>query len=341
MEAICQNEAILPILNVFQKILSLIQLIVPILLIIFAMISLTRLVKNPEEKNGLKKIFNQFLAAAVIFLIPTIVNATMGMLGENTNISTCWEQAKSPSTTPTQYYEIDEREKQTFLQDVDDYEKGNPILAGACLSKNKTNKILFVGNSKTYVHNIPDKVKAMASNQGYSVSVTAVTRGGYTLSELANEFGSKITADSYDCVVLQEQTDVYMHNSNAYSSGAQRVISLVRGKNSSAKIYIRALWATSSTGSSTRENSYRVTESIASQNQASVIYDGKAFDNSRAKYPEINLFGDSIHQSEAGAYLSAAMIYKNLSGSSPSNITYTASLSSSTANKLLTIANNT
>lgn len=338
---VCKNESILPILNVVQKIVTLIQIIVPILLLIWATISFIRLINNPDEKKGLKPILNQFLAAAIVFFIPLIVNITMQILGDNTDFSTCWKQAKTSYKAPREYYAIDEVEKKKILSNADDYEPGEVISGNACISKSKSNKVLFVGNSKTYVHDIPNKVKQMATNQGYNISVKSVTRGGYTLSELADEFSSKITSDSYDCVILQEQTDVYMWNPGTYANGAKKVISLAKSSSPNAKFYIRALWATSGADQGTRQNSYQVTENIALQNQATTIHDGKAFDNSRAVYSDINLFGDDIHQSEAGAYLSAAMIYKSIAGRSPENITYTAGLSKGTANRLLNVASGT
>lgn len=335
---VCKNESILPILNAVQKIVTLIQTIVPILLLIGATISLVKLITNPEEQKGIKPIVNKFLAAAIVFFIPLIVNITLQIVGDNTDFSTCWKQAKISYKEPIKYYEIDEEEKKKILANADDYEPGEIVSENACMSKDKSNKVLFVGNSKTYVHDIPNKVKQMATNQGYTISVKSVTRGGYTLSELADEFSSKITSGSYDCVILQEQTDVYMWNPGTYANGAKKVISLAKSTSPNAKFYIRALWATSSADQGTRQNSYQVTENIAQQNQAIAIHDGKAFDNSRAIYGDINLFGDDIHQSEAGAYLSAAMIYKSIAGRSPENITYTANLSKETANRLLNVA---
>ena len=232
---VCKNESILPILNVVQKIVTLIQTIVPILLLVWAIISLIKLINNPDEKKGIKPLLNQFLAAAIVFFIPLIVNVTMQILGDNTDFSTCWKQAKISYKTPIEYYKINDTEKKKILSNADDYESGEVISENACMSKDKSNKILFVGNSKTYVHDIPNKVKQMATNQGYSISVKSVTKGGYTLSELADEFSSKITSGSYDCVILQEQTDVYMGNPGTYASGAKKVISLAKSTSPNAK----------------------------------------------------------------------------------------------------------
>ena len=88
----CNNQGLQGILLVLKNITTLIQIIVPILLIVFATISLIKLINNPEEKNGIKKIINQFIAAIIIFLIPVFVNAIMNMIGNNTTISSCWNE---------------------------------------------------------------------------------------------------------------------------------------------------------------------------------------------------------------------------------------------------------
>ena len=202
----------------------------------------------------------------------------------------------------------------------------------------KTNKVLFVGNSKTYVNDIPKKFANIASNGGYTVSVASVTEGGQTLVELANKYSSSITSSSYDCVILQEQTDVYEAAGSTYSSGISAVTKLVRSKNQKVKVYVRALWILNTSSSSALNNSYKATEKYAQANNAGVIYDGKAFERSRQQYSSINLYNDDRHQSAAGAYLSALVIYKILSNQKLNNITYYGGLDKDTALKLQSIA---
>ena len=111
------------IFYVVKNILNLIMIIVPILLIIFGSISFIKLVKNPEEKNGTKKIINQFLAAAIVFFVPLFVNVVMGMLGENNSISRCWNDA-SKNGEATYISSVREKEKKKFIVDSEDYEPG-------------------------------------------------------------------------------------------------------------------------------------------------------------------------------------------------------------------------
>lgn len=94
----CNDQVLAGILNVVRNILLIIQIAVPIILIIWSGIEFFKLVTNPDAKGGTKKIINKFIAAAIVFLIPTLINVTMGLVGESTNFSSCWKNAKEIST---------------------------------------------------------------------------------------------------------------------------------------------------------------------------------------------------------------------------------------------------
>ena len=51
----CNSESLAGIFSVVKRVMLLIQIIAPILLIVFAIISLIKLVNNPEEKVVSKK----------------------------------------------------------------------------------------------------------------------------------------------------------------------------------------------------------------------------------------------------------------------------------------------
>ena len=122
----CNDSTLLGILSVLKMFLILIQFIVPILLIVFASLSFIKLVKDPEEKNGIKKIINQFLAAAIIFFIPVIVNILMSILGETTKLSSCWNNASSKIELSSTYKDTIGELRKKFLPDTSKYDKGVP-----------------------------------------------------------------------------------------------------------------------------------------------------------------------------------------------------------------------
>ena len=132
----CNNQGLQGILLVLKNITTLIQIIVPILLIVFATISLIKLINNPEEKNGIKKIINQFIAAIIIFLIPVFVNAIMNMIGNNTTISSCWNEVSPKISWTKNYYKDNDDKRNSILQDKNDYEKGEKTTKSSLDSSN-------------------------------------------------------------------------------------------------------------------------------------------------------------------------------------------------------------
>ncbi len=124
LKIVCDNS-LNSIFYIVKNILNMIMIIVPILLIIFGSISFVKLVKNPEEKNGVKKIINQFLAAAIVFFVPLTVNVVMGMLGDGNDISRCWNEANKIEKAS---YISNEKEKnkKKIVSNASEYEKGIP-----------------------------------------------------------------------------------------------------------------------------------------------------------------------------------------------------------------------
>lgn len=206
-------------------------------------------------------------------------------------------------------------------------------------SKKKTIKVLFVGNSKTYVNDIPSKFKGLAKSAGYNVEITTATEGGKTLKYLASHKKSTITKKAYDYVILQEQTDTYAGKYSTFLSGAKTIKKLVKAKNPNVKIIVRQTWVQKNSSSNKKKTAYNNAKKVASSIGATLAFDGKAFDYSRSKYSKINLYKDNTHQSTSGAYLSACCIFKAVFQQSPVGLSYKGGLSSSKAKNLQKAAN--
>ena len=129
LEITCTDSSLGMILSVFHKIVQMIQIIAPLLLLVMLVIFFTRLLANPDDKNGLKRIRNAMHACFGVFMVPVCVNALMGILGEKTTISSCWNDANygGPATEYISPYETDNRTRD-FITDPDDYEHGKPSL---------------------------------------------------------------------------------------------------------------------------------------------------------------------------------------------------------------------
>ena len=122
----CSDPALVPILVVVKNLLNLIQIIVPLLLLVGATWHLIRLMQNPEEKKGLSKVKNSFLAAGIIFFIPMLVDVVLNMAG-NGGIGGCWQNAKSSGLGKTGTYiytSEDQKNRKSLFTNSDSYEAG-------------------------------------------------------------------------------------------------------------------------------------------------------------------------------------------------------------------------
>lgn len=124
----CSSAGMSAILSAFKNMLNLIHIVGPILLIFGLAMHLINLMKNPDEKKLVNKIRNSAIAAIVLFFVPTIVNALMIMMGENVNISSCWNSIRSTgySTRYVSPKKLDETKRSSIIVNPDDYEKGVP-----------------------------------------------------------------------------------------------------------------------------------------------------------------------------------------------------------------------
>ena len=128
LETSCTSQTLASILGITNHILTLISIIVPIILIISLIKTFIRLVQNPEEKEGTKKIINSLAATVIFFFIPLIMNVLMYTMGERYNFSSCWLLAKTDrkALNSTKYISIGNPEKKPIILKPEDYDSGNP-----------------------------------------------------------------------------------------------------------------------------------------------------------------------------------------------------------------------
>lgn len=129
----CTDYALATVLDIVRKFFNIFQLVVPILLIVGLTIQLIKLVTNPDEKGGGKKVINRIIAAVICFFIPVIVDVVLGMISQTSTfkIADCWEHAKissevSRANQATYIDPNEDRPKNSFLIDPEAYETGTP-----------------------------------------------------------------------------------------------------------------------------------------------------------------------------------------------------------------------
>lgn len=209
--------------------------------------------------------------------------------------------------------------------------------------------VLFIGNSYTYVNNLPDLVSQMYAGSGDSFEYTMSAPGGCTFQQHCTVSLPYIQQGGWDYVVLQEQSQLpsfpesqFMQESYPY---AQQLCSLVRQYSPDAKIVFYMTWGRKNGDPQNGQyypplNTYEGMDSLlyarymmmAEDNHTCVSPVGAVWHYIRDYYPDLELYqSDDSHPSYFGSYVAACSFYTTFTGQNPLNISWNGSLDESTA----------
>lgn len=132
-----------PIATFLYTFLTTIQIAVPIMLIISLTIKLLKLMSSPEDKKkkqttGIK---NSFISLIIIFLIPTFIKVGMNMVGDNTEFTACFSNAKFSLNSNYIEPNKSKKKKGNKINDTSGYEKGEERKDRSVLSKRGNSNI--------------------------------------------------------------------------------------------------------------------------------------------------------------------------------------------------------
>lgn len=205
-------------------------------------------------------------------------------------------------------------------------------------------KILFIGNSATYVHDIPETLARLAALAGYSVECKRVVKGGWRLSQHAGTGSPALTEieKGYDIVFLQDNGDCISSDSKREACIRACTELTEAAKKSGARVYyyVRPPYGYEAFGRSPieqcREFDLLFTR-LAQDNDAVCAYVNRAFAYA-IENTDIRLWGDdNAHTSEAGAYLAVCVFFAVMFGRS-ATLLDPSGLSEEEARRLQTIA---
>ncbi len=214
-----------------------------------------------------------------------------------------------------------------------------------------TKNVLFLGNSYTYVNNLPSLVQQAAASTGNTLNYDSNTPGGYRLKGHATNTTSinKIQIGNWDYVVLQDQsqfpsfpdaqvaTEVYPY--------ATQLSNLIKQYNPCAKPAFYMTWG--------RENgdagncggwppvcTYEGMDDLLRQRYQTMANDnngitspvGAVWRYLRNNHPTLDLYsGDGSHPSLMGSYAGAITFYCSLFRKDPTLVTFNSSLNAAEA----------
>ena len=121
----CSDPGVIIIITIVKRVLSLIQMLGPILAIVSLGILFTQHLINPENKKLKNRIKNSVMALILLFLVPYIVNMVMLLCDDSFVFSTCWnyEETVQVFGSKTTYIELDNsRPPQSIITFPGDYD---------------------------------------------------------------------------------------------------------------------------------------------------------------------------------------------------------------------------
>lgn len=236
------------------------------------------------------------------------------------------------------------------------------FIAGTMYAQNKKARVLFIGNSYTYVNNLPKLVADMAASTGDTLEYDMSAPGGFTLNYhyvFIQATREKIQAGGWDYVVLQEQSQVpatappYFYN--WVYPFAKLLVDEVKLYNPCAETIFYMTWGRKNGDRSRCPNPigwsyfcyYHTMDSVlrarymlmADSNKATVSPAGAVWRYMRANYPAIELYdADESHPSPAGSYAVACSFYTAIFKKPATSIRYDFSLPAADAADIRTAA---
>jgi hypothetical protein len=195
-----------------------------------------------------------------------------------------------------------------------------------------TKKVLFIGNSYTYVNNLPQMIADVASSTGNNLIFDSSTPGGAFLCDqvmFQNYSGvSKIKNGGWDYIVMQDQSLAYTGYIPTYVNCAYRLDTIIKNYNPCAHTMFYVTWGRES---GMTFGSYHAMDSVIESNYM-IAADSLGFETTpvgaiwrylKTNHPSVILFdADGSHPSLAGSYAAACGFYTTLFRKNPNQITF-------------------
>jgi hypothetical protein len=214
-------------------------------------------------------------------------------------------------------------------------------------------RVLFIGNSYVFTNDLPGSLATLAQAGKHPVVVDMAAEPGWTLAQhvAAAATRGKLTAQSWDFVVLQEQSMIpavaVARTTGMYpavrqltqairAAHAEPVLLLTWGRRDGLRDYglpdFRAMQQQLTAG----------TLAIADELGERVAPAGVAWQAALARYPGLALWQpDGSHPTQAGTYLTACVLYATLYHASPVGLPAPDGLPAELARRLQDLARET
>lgn len=175
-------------------------------------------------------------------------------------------------------------------------------------------KLLFIGNSHTYVNALPHLVAELFRiYENEEVMPVMLTQGGVTLRWHSDQDQTafNIRYGKYDYVVMQQATHPF-DGAECLLRGAQMLLPLIRQSGAEPVMYMT--WAAKARPEDQKELTDAFTM-VAEKENTLLAPAGVIWEKMRNAYPEAPLFAaDGAHAGMLGSYLAAVSIFMAMTG---------------------------
>jgi hypothetical protein len=182
--------------------------------------------------------------------------------------------------------------------------------------------VLFIGNSHTYLHYMPQMLVKLAgaADRGFTLQADQITGEGASLQWHWNNSPTreKIRSRQWDFVVLQDRSGGPLEELESFRSHARLLDGEIRRQGAQTVFYMT--WANKSRpgNQKTLADAYGQTAAELGAGLAPV---GQAWEKARALDDELNLYHiDDRHANPTGAYLTACVFYAFFFNTSPEGL---------------------
>ncbi len=211
-------------------------------------------------------------------------------------------------------------------------------------------RVLFVGNSLTFVNDLPAVFAELARSGGLEVEVDMSAQGGWACADHATSAVTlaKIEQQDWDFVILQEQSTLpalAVQREEQMAPAVRLLDEKIRA--SGAKTVLFMTWGQRDGQPSTGFQDFGEMQAhlragymeVADELDVWVAPVGVAWQYALAQEPQLSLWqGDGLHPAPEGTYLSACVFFAVLFRQSPEGLSYGGGLPEERARFLQAIA---
>jgi hypothetical protein len=225
--------------------------------------------------------------------------------------------------------------------------------APSCGSAVSCTRVLFVGNSYTYVNDLPATFALLSGSGGHPVATGTDAQGGAMLTDHAASASTTSTLKSakWNVVVLQEQSQgpsIESFRQRRMYPAARRLVTQIRGVGAQPMFFLA--WARRDGSPENGIPDYATMQARVDQGYLAIAHEqgapvapvGYAWQTLLAQTKPSDLWQtDGVHPTSRGTYLAACVFYAAIFRESPKGLTYHGDLSDADAATVQRIASDT